>query len=75
MYLVTERSFLTQETRVFLLIGVLGSFTTLSTVGSETFDFLRMGDYRMAAVTAGANFLLCVAAVGVGWVGAKAITT
>ena len=75
MYLVTERQLFTQEIRLFLLVGFLGSFTTLSTVGSETFDFLRMGDYRMAAATAGANMLLCVVAVSIGWVGARAIAT
>lgn len=72
MFLVEARQFFTPETRLFLLIGLLGSFTTLSTVGYETFEFLRAGDLRTALVNAGANLLLCVAAVVLGWIGVKA---
>lgn len=73
MCLVEERQFFTPEARLFLLIGFLGSFTTLSTVGYETFGFLREGDVRMAAVNAAANVLFGVAAVVLGWIGIKAL--
>lgn len=73
MCLVEERQFFTPETRLFLLIGFLGAFTTLSTVGYETFEFLRAGGYRMALVNAGANMLLGVAAVVLGWIGVRAL--
>ena len=72
MFLVEARQLFTPETRLFLLIGFLGSFTTLSTVGYETFELLRAGDVRLAAVNAVANLLLGVVAVGLGWTGARA---
>ena len=50
--LVEERQLFTPEARLFLLIGFLGSFTTLSTVGYETFEFLRAGDFGMAGLNA-----------------------
>lgn len=73
MCLVGERQLFTPETRMFLLIGFLGSFTTLSTVGYETFAFLGTGDFRMAIVNAVANICLGVAAVVVGWITVNAI--
>jgi len=71
MCLVEERQFFAPDTRLFLFIGLLGSFTTFSTVGYETFEFMRSGDYRMAAVNAAANMTLGVAAVVAGWIGVK----
>jgi CrcB protein len=73
MCLVEERQLFTPETRLFLIIGFLGSFTTLSTVGYETFALLRAGDIRIAIVNAAANVLLGVVAVILGWVGARAL--
>jgi CrcB protein len=73
MCLAEERQFFTTETRLFLMIGFLGSFTTLSAVGYETFEFLRAGDFRMAVVNAAANLLLGVAAVVLGWMGIRAL--
>jgi len=73
MFLVEERQLFAPQTRLFMLIGFLGSFTTLSTVGYETFELLRAGDFAMAAVNAGANLLLGVGAVALGWMVVKAI--
>lgn len=72
MCLVEERQFFAPETRTFLMIGVLGSFTTLSTVGYETFEFMRSGEYWLAGVNAAANLGLGIAAVALGWVAVKA---
>jgi len=72
MFLAETRQFFTPEARLFLLVGFLGSFTTLSTVGYETFELLRAGDFRLAAVNAGVNLFLCVGAVVLGWIGARA---
>jgi CrcB protein len=71
--LVQERQFFTENTRMLLLVGLLGSFTTFSTVGYETFGYLRDNDYWSAAVNASANMFLGVAAVAIGWIGVKAL--
>lgn len=71
--LVEQRQFFTPEASLFLLIGFLGSFATLSTVGYETFEFLRAGDFRMAVVNAGANMRFGVAGVVLGWIGVRAL--
>ncbi len=73
MCLVDARQLFRPETRLFLFIGFLGSFTTLSTVGYETFAFLRAGDFRMATVNVGANVLLGVIAVVLGWISTRAL--
>jgi len=39
--LAEERDFLNREARLFLLVGLLGSYTTFSTFGWETISLLR----------------------------------
>jgi len=65
-YLVESRSFFSVETRAFILIGVLGSFTTFSTFGSETLTLLRNGRLDMAVLYAGGQV---VAGVGMVYLG------
>ena len=65
-YLVENRSFFSVETRAFLLIGLLGSFTTFSTFGSETLTLLRSGRLEMAAVYAGGHVVVGVCMVWLG---------
>lgn len=72
MCLFEERQFFTPETRLFVMIGFLGSFTTFSTVGYETFEFMRSGEYWLAGVNAAANLGLGLAAVALGWGAVKA---
>ena len=60
--LAEERGLLSPEARVFLLIGVLGGFTTFSSFGYETFQLLRDGEMLPALL----NVLL---QVGLGLVG------
>jgi CrcB protein len=45
-----QRSALGPEGRAFLLIGVLGGFTTFSTFAFESFQLLRDGQFLWAAV-------------------------
>jgi CrcB protein len=60
------RGILSPEARVFLLIGVLGGFTTFSSFGYETFQLLR-GDQSVAAL---ANVTLQVGlGLGAVWAG------
>ena len=55
--LVESRQILGSASRLFLLIGFLGSFTTFSTFGYETLQLVRDGDWQRA----GANVALQLA--------------
>lgn len=39
--------FINQDIRIFLTIGVLGAFTTMSTFGLESFNMFEEGNYLM----------------------------
>ena len=65
--LVEERQLLGPGVRVFVMIGVLGSFTTFSTFGYETLAMLRDGEYPAAFGNVAANVFLGLAAVWLGW--------
>ena len=72
MTLVEDRQFLSPNTRLFLTIGLLGSFTTFSTLGYETFELLREGDLRLAAANILGNLALGIGAVWLGRIAVKA---
>ena len=64
--LLNARPFLTGEGRAFLVIGLLGGFTTFSAFGNETINLLR----HAGPALAGANVLANVAlALGGVWIG------
>lgn len=65
-FLVETRSSFSVETRAFVLIGLLGSFTTFSTFGSETLMLLRNGRIDMAALYAGGQVVIGVMMVWLG---------
>ncbi len=48
--LAESRGILTAEARMFLLVGLLGSFTTFSTFSYETMNLLRDGRHFLAGV-------------------------
>ncbi len=58
--LADGRSLLTPTARLFLLIGLLGGFTTFSTFTFETFQLVRGGEYMRGALNAAGQ-------VGVGY--------
>ena len=55
---------LQQETRLFLMVGVLGGYTTFSSFGLETFLLLKQGQvwialaYALSSVVVGVIFLV-----------------
>jgi fluoride exporter len=51
--LAEARGVLSGTTRAFLMVGVLGGFTTFSSFGYETFQLLREGQFGPAALSAG----------------------
>ena len=67
MSLIEDRQALSSEARTFLLIGVLGAFTTFSSFGYETLALLRSGENGRALLNVAANVLLGLGAVWLGW--------
>jgi CrcB protein len=61
-----SRGILSEPTRIFLFIGLLGGFTTFSTFGFETCSLLRDGQLPASL---GNALVHVVAGVGAVWVG------
>lgn len=53
--------------RAAVLAGFLGSFTTFSTFGFETFELASRGQWRLAGGYAAASVVLGLGAVWLGW--------
>jgi len=70
-FLFLGRGYLDPDLRTFLFIGIFGGYTTFSTFGLETVNFLRAGQFWLAGVNVSLNAGLCLlgaivgAAVGV----------
>ena len=65
-YLVENRSLLSPEARGFILIGLLGAFTTFSTFGNETLGLIRENRVDLAVVNAGTQVFIGVTMVWLG---------
>lgn len=58
------------DARGFLLVGVLGGYTTFSAFSLQTLELFRAGAWSMAAGYAALSVILCLAAVAFGdWLG------
>jgi CrcB protein len=71
MGLVEARVAVSPELRLFLALGVLGSFTTFSSVGYETVELMRGGELSLAAANALGSLLLGLLAVVAGAAAAR----
>ena len=65
-YLADTRGVLSTEARSFLMIGLLGAFTTFSTFSNETINLLRDGENVLSLLNIGAHTLFGLAAVWLG---------
>ena len=65
-YLAEARGLFSAELRVFLVIGILGGFTTFSSFGNDTVNLWRAGREGRALLNVGAQLLLGLGAVWLG---------
>lgn len=65
--LFDARSAMSPETRAFLIVGILGGFTTFSAFGNETMNLIREGDAALALMNVGGQVLLGLGAVWLGY--------
>jgi len=68
-------SFITPEIRIFLTIGVLGAFTTMSTFGHEAFTLFEEGKTIMLVIYVVATVLLVFLGIFVARISVNAINS
>jgi CrcB protein len=64
------RPLLGADARAFLLVGVLGGFTTFSSFSLETLNLARSGALGPAILNVAASVVLCLAGVSLGFASA-----
>jgi CrcB protein len=57
---------ITSETRLFLMVGVLGGFTTFSSFGNETINLLQDQRFFLSLIYIGSHLFICLSAVFIG---------
>lgn len=71
--LVDKGAAITTEQRTFMLVGILGGYTTFSTFGYDTFALLRDGQLAAALLNVGVQVVAGVLGVWLGMAGARAL--
>ncbi|MCX5723880.1 MAG: fluoride efflux transporter CrcB [Nitrospirae bacterium] len=66
-HLFAARSFIGADLQAFLVVGILGGFTTFSAFGNETMNLLREGEAALALMNVGAQLLLGLGSVWLGY--------
>lgn len=68
-----NRGLLNADTKAFVIVGILGGFTTFSAFGNETLSLIRSGEPSLALMNVGAHIVLGLGAVWLGYTLAYAI--
>jgi len=66
MYASEYRGVFNEETRICLTIGVLGTFTTMSTFSYESIKLLEQSEHMMFGLNVIGNVSLCLLAIYLG---------
>lgn len=72
-YLMQERFLVNQNVRTIVLIGLLGGFTTFSSLGLQTFTLLQDGEFGFAALNLAASNFFGLLLVWAGYALAKVL--
>lgn len=64
--LISHHENLSPLWRSFLLVGILGGFTTFSSFSLETVELLQRGDWLKSVLNVTGNVLLCLAVCALG---------
>ncbi|MDQ1253312.1 MAG: fluoride exporter [Euryarchaeota archaeon] len=75
MYHSEYQGFFSNETRIFLTIGILGAFTTLSTFGYESFRLIDDSKLTLMAINVVSTVLFSMLAVYLGKIVALSISS
>jgi len=67
MTLFQERIVVSQNIRLFLIIGILGGFTTFSSFSYDTFAMMKTGNFLGAGLNAGVSLFGCLIATWFGF--------
>ncbi len=73
LYLTEYQGFFKEDVRIFLTIGLLGAFTTMSSFTFESFKLFEQGKIWLFALNIFANIILCLGAVYLGKISAVMI--
>jgi CrcB protein len=68
-----ERAAVSPNVRVFVMIGMLGGFTTFSTFSLENFNLIKAGELKLALWNVGLTNVVGIALVFVGFAGSRAL--
>lgn len=71
--LMQERFLVNQNLRTIILVGLLGGFTTFSSLGLQTFTLLQDGEFGFAALNLGVSNLLGLFLVWAGYTLARVL--
>jgi CrcB protein len=71
--LSSARTMVTQELRIFLMVGLCGGFTTFSSFSLQTFELLREGRVVAAFANVVISVLVCVSAAAAAYLGTAAL--